>query len=121
MEDEIIAIESAIRNAQLTNDTDYFERILADNFQFITPQGKLITKQQDIAPYLSGDLKITRAEISEQSIQLFGTTAIVRFIAEFGGQAGKYSFATKARLTRVYSKHTGSWQMIAGHSTEMSA
>lgn len=120
MKDEIVEIEEAVRKAQLAHDTEYFEEILADDFQFVTPQGEIVTKSEDIAQYKSGHLKMEKVEVRDRVINLYGTTAVVRFQVRFVGQAGKYSFSTHMRFTRVYSKISNNWKMVAGHSSELS-
>lgn len=119
MEKEIIEIEEAVRLAQLESDTGVFERVLSDDFKFVTPQGKIISKQEDLDQYKSEQLKLTTVDISNRQINLFGGTAISRFKVKFEGQAGKYVFSNTLLFTRVYSKIENSWKMVAGHATEI--
>jgi hypothetical protein len=119
MKQEIIELEEEIRLAQLSQNVEFFEEILSDDFQFVTPQGKIVTKHEDIAQYKSGHLKMTAVEVSEQSVNVYGSSAVVRFKVKFEGQAGEYSFSTSMYITRFYSKHTGTWKMVAGHSSEI--
>lgn len=119
MEREIIEIEDAVKEAQLNGDIDFFENLLADGFKFISPQGKIISKREDIDQYKSGQLKISKIDISNRQIDMFGSTAISRFKVQFEGTSGKYQFSTKFIFTRVYSKVGNAWKMVAGHSTEV--
>ena len=120
MEHEILKLEEAVRTAQLNHDDDFFENLLADDFEFITPQGKIVTKREDIEQYRSGTLRMKQVEIEDRSINIYGTTAVVRFVAKFDGKSGDYSFSTKLRFTRVYSKVSDKWTMVAGHSSTLS-
>jgi hypothetical protein len=119
MEKEIIEIEEAVRLAQLASDAIFFEKVLSDDFKFITPQGKIITKREDIDQYKSGQLKMTKVDVSERQIDVFLGTAISRFKVKFEGKAGNYEFSSTFLFTRVYSKIENSWKMVAGHSTEI--
>jgi hypothetical protein len=119
MDSEIVAIEDAVRRAQLASDTEFLESILDEDFKFITPQGRLVTKREDIDQYKSGYLKLSVVEISDQNITMFDHIAISRFKAKFEGQAGKYDFSATFLFTRVYAKVRESWKMVAGHSTEI--
>ncbi len=69
MENEIIALEEELITAQLAGDTDLFEKILSDDF---TPQGKIVTKREDIDQYKSGMLKLTKVDVSERTISIYG-------------------------------------------------
>ena len=120
-ESEILEIEAATRYAQLTGDTDFFERLLADDFQFITPQGKVVGKREDVDQYKSGQVKLNVVEVTERTVHCYGATAIVRFKVKFEGRAGKYDFSARYFFTRVYVKDAGRWQMVAGHSTDLGA
>ncbi len=119
IEDEIIKIEEAVRAAQLSHDADFIESILADGFKFVTPQGQIISKEQDVEQYRSGYLKLKTVEINDRTITTQETTAIVRFKVKFEGQAGQYTFLSNMLFTRVYSKGTGGWKMIAGHGSDL--
>jgi hypothetical protein len=104
---------------QLDHNVNFLDQILADDFQFITPQGLAISKQEDLEQYKSRQLKMTKVDIADQVISIYGHTAVVRFKVRFEGQSGKYSFSTYMYFTRVYSKHSGAWKMVAGHSSEI--
>lgn len=119
MEKEILELEEALRTAQLAGDTALFERVLSDDFQFITPQGKIISKREDIDQYKSGTLKLSRVDVEDRTIRVYGTAAVVRFKVRFDGQSGKYVFSSNFIFTRIYSKICGAWKMVGGHSSEL--
>lgn len=119
MEKEIVELEEAVRAAQLAQDYGFLERVLADDFRFFTPQGRAITKREDIDQYKFGYLKMKTVEISDRTINIYGTAAVVRFNVKFEGQAGTYPFSSNFAFTRVYTQNTGSWKMVAGHSSDI--
>jgi hypothetical protein len=74
MKNEILKIEEDVRIAQLAQNTDFFENILADDFKFITPQGKIVTKREDIDQYKSGYLRLKNADIEDRTIDIHEST-----------------------------------------------
>jgi hypothetical protein len=118
MEKEIVEIENAVIRAQLADDVAYFERMLSDDFRFVTPHGKIVTKREDIDQYKTGYLRLLEVDVDDRTIDIYGDAAVVRFRVKFKDQAGKYPFCSAMRMTRIYSKHSGKWKMVAGHSSE---
>lgn len=62
---------------------------------------------------------MSKVEVSERRISLYGNSAVVRLQVLFEGQAGEWPFSSMMRITRVYAKLNGTWKMVAGHSSEV--
>ena len=102
-----------------TNDVKILERIMADDFVITNVDGSLNSKEQEIAPFRSSDLKFDTVSLQEVKITLYGTTAIVRGSGFFTGKSKWGSFSSKERFTDVYLKRNGKWQVVSSHSSSV--
>lgn len=95
--------------AEERHDRATLQRIIADDFQGITPMGDTIFKE-DVVPVegtQAGGLSISTSELKAR---VFGDTAVV---TAHGVQ--KFGEKRELRFTIVFAKRAGRWQMVAGH------
>src|SRR5438067_9285177 len=93
-EHEIRKIERQWLNSYLTRDAAVMDRIEADEFRIVYPDGRILTKAQELenlkkAAAPQADLKL---ETQDETIQIYGTAAVVtgNFI-----QKGRYKAGPK--------------------------
>jgi hypothetical protein len=85
---------------------------------FTTPQGKLVSKIEDINQYKLGKLTVERFDVEDRTVSIFGEAAIVRFKVNIEGKYEQWAFSTPFQFTRVYARENSKWKMVAGHSSE---
>ena len=102
-----------------TNDVKMLERIMADDYVVTNVDGSVNSKEQEIAPFRSSDIKFDTVSLQDVRITLFGTTAIVRGSGKFTGKSKWGAFSSKERFTDVFLKRNGRWQAVSSHSSPM--
>ena len=120
-EQVILRLESEGREATLKNDIAANDRLLADNWLNINPDGSITTKAKLLELLKDGSFKIMSIENDEVVVRVYGEggdAAIVtgRSTTKRAGPGGEV-LARQVRFTRVYAKSKGQWQVVSAHNT----
>ena len=116
---EIVALEAAIRDAQLAADVTALDRLIADELLFTGPDGQLATKADDLAAHRSGAVRIRDHTPTELRIRRLGTdTAIVALRARLTVEVQGSTITGTYRYTRVWSREQDQWRVAGGHVAE---
>ena len=98
------------------SDVDALKHIYADDWTFVNTFGAIITKDDRLADLRSGDLKYVYFRIDELSIRVYKKTAIVIGRATIKGQNKWRDNSGQYRVTAVFLKKNGRWQVAAQQS-----
>ena len=114
----ILRLESEGREATLQNDLVANDRLLADNWVNVNPDGSVTTKAKLIELLKAGSFKILSIENDEVVVRVYGDGAVVtgRSTTKRAGQ-GDDIVTRQVRFTRVYAKQQGKWQVVSAHNT----
>jgi ketosteroid isomerase-like protein len=114
----ILRLESEGREAALKNDLEANDRLLADNWLNINPDGSITTKAKLMELLKDSSFKITSIENDEVLVRAYGDSAVVtgRSTTKRVGPGGEV-LARQVRFTRVYAKSKGRWQVVSAHNT----
>ena len=117
-EQVILRLENEGREATLKNDIEANNRLLADNWLNINPDGSITTKAKLLDLLKDGSFKIMSIENDEVMVRVYGEAAVVtgRSTTKRSGQGGEV-VARQVRFTRVYAKSKGQWQVVSAHNT----
>ncbi len=122
VEQQISALSDQEIQAQLKGDTGFYEKYYADDATIVHGNGKLYTKDQEIADLKSGSLKYEALEVRERKIRVYGDTAVVNFLIFFKGVlAGQPFSGADLRRTVVWVKQKGSWKIVLYQVTRIPA
>ncbi len=113
MEDQIQNLVQEWAAAEQRGDTDFLAQNLADDFVGIGPRGFMLTKEQWLARYQSGDLHNASFALEEIAVRRYGETAVAT-----GRQVQRTSFqghdaSGQFRVSLVFVRQAGRW-LIAG-------
>ena len=114
---EIVALEAALRRAQLDADVAGLDALLADDLLFTGPDGAIGTKAQDLAAHASGAVRFRRHDPEELRIRRVGATVAMcalgtQLVVEVAGVTVRGRF----RYTRVWARDgDGPWRVVGGH------
>lgn len=115
-DDEIVALESQLRAAQLSADVKVLERLIDDDLLFAGPDGRLASKADDLAAHASGVVRFRSHEPLELRIRRIGSNvAIVSLVAWLVVEVAGTSTEGNYRYTRVWARGKGKqWRVVAG-------
>ena len=110
---EIENLESQWRTALMQNDVATINRLLADDYLGINPNGTLETKADALAQRRSGTTKISSIDPINMKIRVYGDTAVVTSQVELQGHDGERDISGRYHYTRVYSRRSGEWKVVS--------
>lgn len=115
---QISALSDEMIQANLRGDANFYQKYYADDATIVHGNGKLFTKDQDIADLKSGALKYESIDVREKSIHVYGDTAVVHFLLTFKGSLSGQPFdPINLRRTVVWVKQQGTWKVVAWQVT----
>ncbi len=116
---ELMNLADDWANAELHSDTAFMQKHLMDDFVAVGPRGFLLTKPEWIQRYQSGDLKYDSFQWQEDSVRIYGNTAIL-----IGQQTQKAKYQNQEvpgqfRVTLNFVKPDSDWQLAGLHMSPM--
>jgi ketosteroid isomerase-like protein len=114
---ELVALEAALRRAQLDADVDALDRLISENLLFTGPDGQLITKAQDLATHATGQVRFRRHTPVELRVRRVGSeVAITALCADLTVEVAGTAIEGRFRYTRVWARDPDQrWQVVGGH------
>ena len=99
------------------NDADAFDRLSTADYTFVNPAGKVWNKAQYLELIRSGTLKVESYTRDEESIRLYGNTAVVIYRSTPKGTFKGQELISQRRVTTVLIKQDGRWLTAGRQST----
>lgn len=114
----ILLLEKEGREAALNNDIKTNDRLLADTWLNINPDGSVTTKAKLMELLRAGSFRIASIENDEVVVRIYGNAAVVtgRSTTKRAGQDGEV-VTRQVRFSRVYAQPKGRWQVVSAHNT----
>lgn len=112
LEQELIKLDKDWTAAELRGDKDAVSKVVADDYQGTTADGKVENKAQ----YMEGIKVSTDKDMADDfNVRVFGDMAIMTHRGTV--TTAKESF--QYRSTHVWAKRDGRWQLIAHHGSNI--
>lgn len=107
----------------LKNDMAAMEKIYAENYQFVGPDGAVSNRTQRLDAMKSGDTKYESITFDDISVRTNpeGTGAIVISKGTVKGKNMGKAVEGQYRVTHVWSKTKDGWRMVNGQTTPITA
>jgi uncharacterized protein (TIGR02246 family) len=99
------------------NDADAFDRLSTADYTFVNPAGKVWNKKQYLDLIRSGTLKVESYTRDEESIRLYGNTAVVIYRSTPHGTFKGQELISQRRVTTILVKQDGRWLTAGRQST----
>jgi ketosteroid isomerase-like protein len=116
-EREVLKLLDGWLDALKRSDMAALDRIIADDFTIVGTEGAIRSKEQDLAPIKSGDLKFESLATEDVKVFVYGDTAVVTGIGTYKVNFKGRAADVRERFFDVYQKRKGRWQVIASRST----
>jgi uncharacterized protein (TIGR02246 family) len=100
----------------IKKDRAAMERFYADDYVYNHSNGTVTNKNEEIAEYMSPDIKWTEHKSDNVNVRMYGDVAVVTGVSTLTGTAKGYSSGAR-RFTELWVKRDGRWQTIGGQST----
>ncbi len=98
----------------LKSDVGTLEQLLAPDLMFTNFLGQLQSKEDDIAAYKSGMLKVRDLQASERQIRFYGDVGIVSVRTKLSGTYAGAPADGDFRFTRVWALSADrTWRVVA--------
>lgn len=105
-------------DALTKRDIAALEKIWADDYTFINPQGELVTKAERIANLKSGATEFQAIGSRREKLHVHGNVAVdIGRVTLHGTKYGGQESSGEYRYTDVWLKAGGSWQLLANQIT----
>ena len=112
VEQELIKLDKDWTAAELKGDKTAVSKVVADDFQGTTAEGKV----QDKAKYMEGIKASTDKDVADDfNVRVFGDMAIMTH----RGTVTTSKESLQYRSTHVCAKRDGRWQLIAHHGSNI--
>ena len=112
---KVVAMENAWNKAELTNDANAVQLLLADDFIMTTGEGELYNKAQMVASIRDKSYQPSALQSSDMVVHAFGSTAVVTgAYYEKGVDKGK-PWDRRGRFTDTWIFMDNRWQCVASH------
>jgi len=111
----IKALELKWTESYKQHNIDILSTLLADDFTITIEDGSVYSKAGYISHTANAKVHVQIAELSELKVRLHGDTAIVTGAYHEMGESDGKRYEYHDRLTDVWMKSGGRWQVVASH------
>lgn len=112
MEEELLKLENEFARAVASNDVDALDKLLADDWIIVEPDGGMIDKARFLVVIRSGALSHKSMESTDLSLRVYGNTALVTGLTTSKGKFMGQDFTSCERATDIFVKQADRWQCV---------
>jgi len=113
--EKILALEKKWAEAYKHRDISILSSLLAEDFVITVEDGTSYGKEGYISHSADTSVKVETAELSGLKLRMHGNTAVVTGAYHEKGNSGGKRYEYHDRLTDVWMKIEGRWQVISSH------
>ncbi len=119
---EVIDFRNRYIEAEENRDTAFLEKILADDFFALNPQGKLLNKAQQLENLKRPERTLKVLNPRETHVQFYanGDVAVLTEHVTVDGHDKGVPFGGEYRFLRVFAKQNGNWKVVLAQGSPMS-
>jgi ketosteroid isomerase-like protein len=113
----VAALDTEYQAAVERNDAATMDRILADDFVLIGGKGKVFTKGDLLAEARRGNVVYEYQRDREQTVRLWGDTAVITALLEAKGTEDGEPFDYKLWFSDTYVRTPTGWRYVLGQAS----
>ncbi len=118
-EKEVLAAMNTWREAMIARDRAVLEEIYAPSLSYTHSDGRQENKAQAIEAVVNGKDRIESIELTDTSVSVYGTTALVKTKQSMQMNSGGTMNALTLDVLYVWIKSSARWQMVARHALRL--
>jgi len=118
-EAEVKAVGDRWMKAMMDRDAAALDRIYAEDYTFVDPSGRIMTRDEDINDIKSGKLKFESHDHSNVQTRIYGDTAVVTGISTIKGTYEVEDISGQYRWTDTFVRRNGEWKVVASQVTRI--
>ena len=103
----------ALNDALIDPETAFFEEFLMDELSYGHSSGKVQNKDAFVDDLINGSFDFQEIDISDETIEIIGQTAIVRHILSAKALNAGTPVEIRIGIFLVYQKDKGQWKLLA--------
>ena len=103
----------ALNDALIDPETAFFEEFVIDELSYGHSSGKVQNKDAFVDDLINGSFDFQEIDISDETIEIIGQTAIVRHILSAKALNAGTPVEIRIGIFLVYQKHKGQWKLLA--------
>jgi ketosteroid isomerase-like protein len=112
MKTELLKLENEFARAVASNNADALDRLLADDWIIVEPDGSIIDKARFLEVIRSGALSHESMKSTDLKVRVYGNTAVVTGLTTSKGKFMGQDFTSCERATDIFVKQAERWQCI---------
>jgi ketosteroid isomerase-like protein len=118
--EEILSIHTDTFNRAL-KEQDYItlEKLYADDYMLVRPDGSVLNKQEVLQDLRSGDLRFHSIELSQTEVRMYGSAAVLTAESQAVSSRNGMESRSHFRLIAVYVQHGQSIKLVHFQSTSL--
>ena len=113
----IAALDTEYQAAVKNNDAAGMDRILADDFILVTGRGKVYNKTDLLDTAKNKDILYEHQEDTEQTVRVWGDTAVVTALLWVKGESAGKPFEYKLWFSDTYARTPAGWRYVLGQAS----
>ena len=113
----VAALDTEYQLAVQNNDVETMDRILTDDFILVLGNGKVITKDELLASAKNKEVLYEYQEETEQTVRIWGDTAIVAALLWSKGIENGKPFEHKLWFSDTYVRTPSGWRYAFGQAS----
>ena len=114
---DIKALDTRYQLAVKNNDAAEMDRILADDFVLVTGRGKTYNKADLLGAARSGEVQYEHQEDTNQTVHVWGDTAVITALLWVKGTQGGQPFDRKLWFSDTYVRTKNGWKYAFGQAS----
>ena len=114
---ELIRLNNTYDSAIIAHDTATLRRLYADDFVFTNPEGKLLSRQEQITSIAVSEVNWEAGRSEDVKVKIYDNTAVMTGAFFAKGSYRGNPLTINERYTAVWIKTDTSWQMVAEQGT----
>ena len=113
----VAALDTQYQEAVKNNDVATMDSILADDFVLVTGNGRVYTKADLLKEAFEKTVIYERQEDSNQTVRIWGNTAVVTALLWAKGTDQGKPFDYKVWFSDIYIRTSTGWRYVFGQSS----